>query len=139
MSYIFVFSYESYIFCKVTTQYYENFVFLKSSYNARVVSSVNGGMGKSLFVKEKAYSLKQILMSSAIMKGRMSRSRNPSANAVTIPVHGTSVCENEIVESLLRFEERDEYNFPRIYHFDVAPSVSTLVFIHLRLLKMIWR
>ena len=93
-------------------------------------------MGKSLFVKEKAYSLEQILMSSAIMKGRMSRSRNPSANAV----HGTSVRVNEIVESLLRFEERDEYNFPRIYHFDIAPSVSTLFFfIRLRLLKMIWR
>lgn len=88
-------------------------------------------MGKSLFVKEKAYSLEQILMSSAIMKDHRSRSRNPSANAVTIPVHGTSVCVNEIVESLLRFEERDENNFPRIYHFDIAPSVSTLVFMHL--------
>ena len=93
-------------------------------------------MGKSLFVKEKAYSLEQILMSSAIMKGRMSRSRNPSANAVTITVHGTSVRVNEIVESLLRFEEHDEYNFPRIYHFDIAPSVSTLFFFYqLKIIK----
>ena len=104
-----------------------NFFPILFSYNARVVSSTSGGMGKSLFVQEKGTALENLLMSSAKMKYRISRSKHLNTIVVTIPVHGTSVYMDEIVELLLMFEERQGCSFPRIYHFDIAPTVGSLV------------
>ena len=87
-------------------------------------------MGKSLFVQEKGTALEKLLSSSPRMQQRMSSCKHPDSVVVTIPVHGTSVCVDEITESLLMFEEHQRYCFPRIYHFDIAPTVGALVYLY---------
>ena len=86
-------------------------------------------MGKSLFVQEKGTALEKLLISSPRMQQRMSSCKHPDS-VVTIPVHGTSVCVDEITESLLMFEEHQRCCFPRIYHFDIAPTVGALVYLY---------
>ena len=87
-------------------------------------------MGKSLFVQEKGTALEKLLSSLPRLQQRMSSCKHPDSVVVTIPVHGTSVCVGEITESLLMFEERQRCSFPRIYHFDVAPTVSASVYVY---------
>ncbi len=64
-------------------------------------------MGKSLYVKQKAVSLKQSICSDNIH--------------VTIPIHGPVVTADTITEYLKEHIGRDNCT---IYHLDIAPRVS---------------
>ena len=94
------------------------------SFNIRVVSSAYAGMGKSSFILEKDHALKNMVKSSGSWKKRMLKSKHPNVTLITVPIHGTFVSIDEITEALLIFEEDFETRFPRIYHFDIAPTVS---------------
>ena len=76
-------------------------------------------MGKSLFVSERVCELETALHQS---KKYSSRSRAKD-KVITIPVQGTHVNTKVIVNLLLKFEEKIEDAFPRIYHFDISPMV----------------
>ena len=75
----------------------------------RVVSSRRNGMGKSLFIQRMANQL-----------GVVTSSHAKSIPAV-IPIHGPVVTAN-VVLNFLKEHYKDEKC--KIYHFDVAPSVS---------------
>ncbi len=73
----------------------------------RVVSSTHSGMGKSLYVKRRATSLKQKICGDDVH--------------VTIPIHGPVVTADSIMDCLKNHIERDNCT---IYHLDIAPRVS---------------
>ena len=86
----------------------------------RVVTSVRGGMGKSLFIEKKSDQLDKYISTncSAKQKDRF----QDYEMVVRTPVHGTTVGYNDIVSNLSSNCIFDD-DFPRIYHFDVAPTV----------------
>ena len=75
----------------------------------RVVSSKRTGMGKSLFIQRMAEQLESVNCSKA------------APIEVIIPIHGPIVT-SDVILSLLKGHYRD--NKCKIYHFDIAPSVS---------------
>ena len=90
-------------------------------------------MGKTLFVTEKGTELERLTQASPSCKRNMSKSNHPKTIVVTVPVHGTFVDIDEVTESLLVFEDNLDAVFPRIYHFDIAPTVSifySFLFLH---------
>ncbi|XP_057290514.1 E3 ubiquitin-protein ligase rnf213-alpha-like isoform X3 [Hydractinia symbiolongicarpus] len=89
-------------------------------YNTRVIRSEIGGMGKSLVVTEKVAALERLTRNSFKHKNK----KMPEQQVVTTPVHSTSVEIDDVVDALCVFEEKPEDAFPRIYHFDIAPTVS---------------
>uniref|UniRef100_A0A7M5U071 RZ-type domain-containing protein n=1 Tax=Clytia hemisphaerica TaxID=252671 RepID=A0A7M5U071_9CNID len=93
----------------------------EDSYNVRVISSTRGGMGKSLMIDRKCHQLDYYTANSAttIQKERFQRYQT----LVRTPVHGTAVCYEDVVSKLAENSIFDA-DFPRIYHFDVAPTVQ---------------
>ena len=87
------------------------------SFNTRVITSTQGGMGKSLFVEEKARLLHQILQ----LKPSSRRTNDRQNVLVTIRVQGVRVDIVEVVARLNSFENKT--GRPTLYHFDVAPTV----------------
>ena len=79
-----------------------------NGYLVRVVKSKRPGMGKTLYVSSQASALD---------------SECPSV--VTVPLHGTRVNIDSLVEAFLEHEESNECTKPRIIHIDVAPVVSS--------------
>ncbi|XP_064404373.1 E3 ubiquitin-protein ligase RNF213-like isoform X3 [Halichondria panicea] len=72
----------------------------------RVVSSNRSGMGKSLYIKQMAESLKQATSNNAFH--------------VTIPIHGSVVSTDTLMDSFKKHTGRDNCT---IYHLDIAPNV----------------
>ncbi|XP_065678766.1 E3 ubiquitin-protein ligase rnf213-alpha isoform X3 [Hydra vulgaris] len=95
-------------------------IFNESIYKSIVVKSRRSGMGKSLFVEKCGSQLSSHL--DANYQANMSNSQNKSS-VVIVPVHGTLVNVNAIVERLLQFEERPNAFFPRLYHFDITTMI----------------
>ncbi|XP_047126737.1 E3 ubiquitin-protein ligase rnf213-alpha isoform X2 [Hydra vulgaris] len=91
-----------------------------SIYKALVVQSKKSGMGKS-FCVEKCGDQLSIQLDSYYQRMPMVEKK---ASMVTIPVHGTTVNVNSIVEALLEFDEIPNLRFPRLYHFDINPMVK---------------
>ena len=89
-------------------------------------------MGKSLFVDVCGSELDHLTKTSASCKQSVSKSERKTT-VVTVPIHGTAVDTDEVVNALLVFEEKLDAVFPRIYHFDVAPTVTEPFFLfHMR-------
>ncbi len=76
----------------------------------RVVSSTRSGMGKSLYIKRMAASLRQAISSDDIH--------------VTIPIHGPVVTANTLMDCFKEHTWRDNCT---IYHLDIAPGVSLIL------------
>ena len=75
----------------------------------RVVSSKRTGMGKSLFIQRMANQLGVV-------------TNNPSKSIpAVIPIHGPVVTADNVLNFLKEHYGEDKC---RIYHFDIAPSVS---------------
>ncbi|XP_066922902.1 E3 ubiquitin-protein ligase rnf213-alpha-like [Clytia hemisphaerica] len=93
----------------------------EDSYNIRVVSSARGGMGKSLLIDRKSHQLDKYIVENATVyqKERFQRYQT----LVRTPVHGTAVCYEDVVSKLAENSIFDA-DFPRIYHFDIAPTVQ---------------
>ncbi|XP_065674932.1 E3 ubiquitin-protein ligase rnf213-alpha-like isoform X2 [Hydra vulgaris] len=91
-----------------------------SIYKALVVQSKKSGMGKS-FCAEKCGDQLLTQLDSYYQRLPMVEKK---ASMVTIPVHGTTVNVNSIVEALLEFDEIPNLRFPRLYHFDINPMVK---------------
>ena len=75
----------------------------------RIITSERAGMGKSLFVKR--------------LKEDLQRKTNSDSECLkVIPIHGPLVTADLIVEAL-----KEDFNNekPTIFHFDIAPSVSS--------------
>lgn len=89
----------------------------------RIIKSERGGMGKSMYVKEKEAQLEQIIQRSKAIRKRRKCCSNKDIHIV-VSVHEAEVKTDDIVDLLCTYEERVENIFPRIYHFDVAPLVS---------------
>ena len=54
---------------------------------------------------------------------------NKTDYLVTISIHDVQVCTDDIVEKLCQYEEKHaDKNAPRIYHFDIAPLVTKIMF-----------
>ena len=85
---------------------------LKSPFSScvRVVSSTRSGMGKSLYIKRMAASLRQAISSDDIH--------------VTIPIHGPVVTANTLMDCFKEHTWRDNCT---IYHLDIAPGVSLIL------------
>ena len=79
-------------------------------------------MGKSLFAKDCGAELGKLVASSVTYKRSMAKSVNKNT-VVTVPIHGTSVETDDVVDALLLFEETLDAVFPRVYHLDIAPTV----------------
>ena len=79
-------------------------------------------MGKSLFVNVCGAELGKLVATSVTCKRSMAKSVNTNT-VVTVPIHGTSVETDGVVDALLLFEEMLDAVFPRVYHFDIAPTV----------------
>ena len=77
-----------------------------------MVSSERTGMGKSLFIQRMAEQLSEITTSS------------PRDVKAVIPIHGPLTTADVILNFL---KEHYNDNKCKIYHFDVAPTVSTKV------------
>jgi len=77
-------------------------------------------MGKSLFISQKCNELDNLT------SGRATPSQKDRFNkyetVVRTPVHGTSVCYEDVVLNLSKGSICD-VEFPRVYHFDIAPTV----------------
>ena len=97
------------------------FVKLKCRSCVRVVQSTQVGMGKSLYIAEKAQELADEV--------------GTSDPLVTIRVHGPKIAEERIMDqlqslqmgpmqSLQSLHTGPSSNEPLIVHFDIAPSVS---------------
>uniref|UniRef100_A0A7M5X461 AAA+ ATPase domain-containing protein n=1 Tax=Clytia hemisphaerica TaxID=252671 RepID=A0A7M5X461_9CNID len=91
--------------------------------SARVILSERGGMGKSLYVKNKERKLEEVINKSPPCRERRSRCHKNNV-VVTIPIHNVEVSVEDVVDQLCAFEGHIENVFPRIYHFDIAPLVS---------------
>ena len=80
------------------------------SSSVRVVSSKRTGMGKSLYITR--------------MAEKLGDKRNESTEAVkvVVPIHGPIVT-SDIIMTFLKEHYKDDKC--KIYHFDIAPSVST--------------
>ncbi|XP_065678667.1 E3 ubiquitin-protein ligase rnf213-alpha isoform X7 [Hydra vulgaris] len=89
-------------------------------YKSLVVKSRKSGMGKSFFVEKCGSRLSSHL--DVNYQTNMNNSQNKNC-IVVVPVHGTVINTNVIVERLLQFEEKPSAFFPRIYHFDISPMV----------------
>ncbi len=63
-------------------------------------------MGKSLYIKKKATSLKQAMSNNHVH--------------VTIPIHGPVVTADTLMDYFKEYAERDHCT---IYHLDIAPRV----------------
>lgn len=100
----------------------EDFFFI-SRFNVRVVTSIRGGMGKSLFIEKKSDQLNKHLSHNCTPKQK-DRFQNYQM-VVRTPVHGTTVGYNNIVSNLSSNCIFDD-DFPRIYHFDVALTVRII-------------
>ncbi len=84
---------------------------LKSPFSSRVrvVSSTRSGMGKSLYIKRMAASLRQVISSDDIH--------------VTIPIHGPVVTADTLMDCFKEHTGRDNCT---IYHLDIAPRVGLI-------------
>ena len=82
------------------------------SSSVRVVSSERSGMGKSLYIRRMAEQLE------TVTKAELKDCR------VVIPIHGPVVTPDVVLKFL-----KDHYrkNKCMIYHFDIAPSVRTVM------------
>ena len=89
----------------------------------RVVTSLRGGMGKSLFIEKKSDQLDKYVSNNASAKQKDRFQKYQTV--VRTPVHGTTVGYNDIVSNLSENSIFDD-EFPQIYHFDVAPTVRTI-------------
>jgi len=78
-------------------------------------------MGKSLFISQKCGELQKLITrsSTTAQKDRFGKIET----VVRTPVHGTSVCFEDVVFNLSKWSTCDD-EFPRVYHFDIAPTVS---------------
>ena len=78
-------------------------------------------MGKSLFITQKCNELGNHISekSTPTQKDRFAKYEV----VVRTPVHGTSVCYEDVVHNLSKGSICDD-EFPRVYHFDIAPTVS---------------
>ena len=74
-----------------------------------MVSSTRSGMGKSLYVKKKAASLKLAMSNDDF--------------CVTIPIHGPVVTADTLMDYFKKYTGKDNCT---IYHLDIAPRVSIL-------------
>ncbi|XP_065678762.1 E3 ubiquitin-protein ligase rnf213-alpha isoform X2 [Hydra vulgaris] len=86
-----------------------------SIYKTLVVQSTKSGMGKTLCVKKCGDHL------DLFYKGFSMAVKNTFM--VTIPVHGTTVNVNSIVEALLEYDQVSHL-FSTLYHFDINPMVK---------------
>lgn len=91
---------------KVIIILYSDQFFSRST--ARVIISNRAGMGKSLYVRRLSQKL-----------GKMMSLETPCL--VTVPIHGPDVTADEIID-LLQPHVLDSHS--KIYHFDIATSVS---------------
>lgn len=86
--------------------------------SVRVVSSTRSGMGKSLYIKYRAEAL---------------RVKAPNTDIhVIIPIHGPVVTSDTLMNSLIKHMERSPCT---IYHLDIAPRVSFILFFGLAIIK----
>ena len=85
-----------------------------------VVTSDESGMGKSFLVEKCGARLSTHLESHYQVSMQQSLKKNP---VITIPVHGTTVNIDAIVDRLLKFEEKPNAKFPRLYHIDITTMV----------------
>ena len=88
-----------------------------------MITSSRGGMGKSLFIQQKSDELDKYVSKNASARQK-DRFQNHST-VVRTPVHGTAVNYNDIVSNLSSNSISDD-DFPRMYHFDVAPTVKII-------------
>ena len=79
----------------------------------RVVTSQRAGMGKSLYIKRRMEALDH----------ELATTHGP--HEVTVPIHGPSVTSDTIVAAL---KEYMGISYPMIFHFDIAPSVSCIIY-----------
>ena len=77
----------------------------------RVVTSQRAGMGKSLYIKR-------------CMEALHEMGTTDGPHEVIVPIHGPSVTPNTLVGAL---KEHIGINYPIIFHFDIAPSVSSAI------------
>ncbi|XP_068759451.1 E3 ubiquitin-protein ligase rnf213-alpha-like isoform X4 [Montipora capricornis] len=93
----------------------------------RVVSSIRGGLGKTLFVRRLTDQLPNLVNNDMVL----SHSPNTSLH-VTVPLHGNSTDSSMLVNSLLPHGFKENVPLSRVFHLDVAPSVrrglDTLLF-----------
>ena len=92
----------------------------------RVVKSNTSGTGKSLYIQRVGSQLNEIVKKSDAASRQLSSSVDTEM-IVTISMQGTSVNQDEVVKALLPFEKKREEAFPRIYHFDIAATVSIIL------------
>ena len=78
----------------------------------RVVSSTRSGMGKSLYIQRLTETLQAMLPSNAVAR-------------VTIPIHGPVVIPDMMLDF---FEKHMDSDVCIIYHLDIAPSVSIILY-----------
>ena len=104
-----------------------NCIFLIHRYKVLVVKSKESGMGKSLFAETCGAQLFNHLNKFYGKSIIQSKNKN---HVVTIPVHGTTVNVNSIVEALIEFDEMPDARFPRLYHFDINPMVMENIFLN---------
>jgi len=88
------------------------------SFNTRVITSTQGGMGKSTFVEEKARVLRNVVLMSP--RNRHTKDKKDDI-LMTIRVQGVRVDIVEVVDRLNSMNSKKHQ--PTIYHFDVAPTV----------------
>ena len=102
------------------------FVFIFSIYfssTVRVVKSYEAGAGKSFCIKKVGDKLGEILKKSKVASNRIFRSVDTEP-IITTSLQGTIVDQDDVVKELLPFDKKKNDAFPRIFHFDIASSVS---------------
>ena len=93
----------------------------------RVIKSRRAGVGKSLFVSRVGSKLDTLMQNSRHALRQVLHSVDTNL-IVTTPLHGNEVNQDKVVKALLPYEKTQEDAFPRIYHFDIASTVSNAYF-----------
>ena len=77
----------------------------------RVVRSDRAGMGKTHYI--------------SVLGRALDKKLKCSSSSVVVPVHGPTVTASSIIDGLRQIKD---YHKPMLFHLDIAPSVSLLLF-----------
>ena len=86
------------------------------------MSSKQGGLGKTLFVRRLTDQLPNLVNNDMVLTNLRMRDSNVALH-VTVPLHGNSTDSSMLVDSLLPHTVRANVPLSRVFHLDVSPSV----------------
>jgi len=97
---------------------------LLCSSTVRVIKSYTAGTGKSLFITRVGETLQLLIQKSNLATKQVNSSVDTEV-IVTTSMQGTAVDQDVVVRELIPHDKKKKEAFPRIYHFDIASTVTS--------------